>query len=317
VPIKREGDPRNTDVDGDGDGGSSGTGSGLDEITEDEKMRRFLSSSTVCIPWTYEGHSHSPEAYLQSNPHLTYEQKQELLREAERDSVIFANTIVALAEFISALPEGTNEICICFSCPDRMVRDTMALSIRALAAMPPNCTHHERKSVFPWLAGGAGGPGGEHESLIAESTENEQIETKKLLKSREEENTVLKRERNELTVQLLESREELVMVKSKMQQLQHQATKSAATAPDKRNSLPNKNALDTFAGFGVAAASAPAPAATAGGATSAATTAAGGAGAADGAPSSDIGKGEAFKQLSSKIIELETKISVATKREVC
>ena len=317
VPIKRDGDSGGgPDDDSDnhfsngngasrhshtGGGGGGNAGSGLDEeaTEEAERMRRFLSSGTVSIPWTYEGHDHSPEAYLQSDPNLSYDDKQEILREAERDSVIFANTICSLAEFISALPEGTSEICICFSCPDRLVRDTMVLSLRALAAMPPSCTRHERRSVFPWLA-----PEGGDAQLVAAASENEQLETKKVLKAREEENQVLKRERNELTVQLLASREELVSLKNRMQQLQNQTSKSLQT-PDKRNS----GTANTFAGFGAAQDAASAASATGG---------AGGllGGGSGGGGGTEIGKGEAFKQLSSKIIELENKLAIATKREV-
>lgn len=287
VPIKRAGDDEEEDG-GDSSFRNSDTGTGLDQESEEERMRRFLSSSTVSIPWTYEGHNHSPEAYIKNDPNLSYDDKQEILREAERDAVIFANTVVALAEFISALPEGTSEICFCFACPDRLVRDTMVVSMRALTAKGPHATRYERRAVFPWVQSEG------TVELVAESTENETVETKKILKAREEENMVLKRERNELTVQLLESREELVGVKNKLQQLQNQAAKSMQT-PDKRNSMPNmvnKKATDEpFAGF---------------------------AAAADAPPASvtDIGKAEAFKQLSSKIIELENKLSIATKREV-
>jgi hypothetical protein len=258
------------------------------DLSEDEKMRRFLSSSTVSIPWTYEGHNHSPEAYANSDPNLTYDEKQELLRAAERDSVIFANTVCALAEFISALPEGTIEICFCFSCPDRLVRDTMVLSMRSLAALPPNCSRYERKAIFPWLS--SENP----EKMVAESTDSEALEVKRVMKAKEEENSVLKRERNELTVQLLESREELVALKSKMTQLQNQ-NKTMPT-PDKRNSgtanTIKKGATDEpFNGFPPNSDAAAANAA-------------------------DIGKAEAFKQLSSKIIELENKLNIASKREV-
>jgi hypothetical protein len=144
VPIKREDDQSESEFNSDGT-------SGLDDTSEEARMRRFLSSSTVSIPWTYEGHNHSAEAYVVNDPNLSFEEKQEVLREAERDAVIFANTVCALAEFISCLPEGTDEICLCFSCPDRLVRDSLVLSIRGLAAMPSSCTRYERKAVFPWL----------------------------------------------------------------------------------------------------------------------------------------------------------------------
>ena len=62
------------------------------------------------------------------------------------------STVCSLAEFISSLPEGTEELSICFSCGDRLIRDTLVLSIRALVMMPTDCTRPERKKVFPWIS---------------------------------------------------------------------------------------------------------------------------------------------------------------------
>ena len=81
----------------------------------------------------------------------------------------------ALAEFISSLPEvkivflfqrnshhwndwkhpwmqGTTELKICFSCSDRIERDTLALSIRSLICLPSHYTRIQRmQTTFPWL----------------------------------------------------------------------------------------------------------------------------------------------------------------------
>ena len=273
-------------------------------------MRRFLTSSTVSIPWSYEGHNHSPEAYFQNDPTLTYEEKQELLKEAEKDSVIFANTVCALAEFISALPENINEICFCFSCPDRLVRDTMVLSMRSLAFLPSNCSRYERKSMFPWLK-----HSNNTNNLIAESNENEKIETKRILNKKEEENIILKKERNELTLQLLESREELVNLKNKLNTIQNSSTNSSNN-DNKRNSLNNSNNNinkkgiidEPFNGFP--------PSNTETNSNNNNNTNTTGSNNSTSSSNMSDGKAEAFKQLSSKIIELENKLAVASKREV-
>ena len=276
-------------------------------------MRRFLTSSTVSIPWSYEGHNHSPEAYFQNDPTLTYEEKQELLKEAEKDSVIFANTVCALAEFISALPENINEICFCFSCPDRLVRDTMVLSMRSLAFLPSNCSRYERKSMFPWLKHSNNTT--TNNNLIAESNENEKIETKRILNKKEEENIILKKERNELTLQLLESREELVNLKNKLNTIQNSSTNSSNN-DNKRNSLNNSNNNinkkgiidEPFNGFP--------PSNTETNSNNNNNTNTTGSNNNTSSSNMSDGKAEAFKQLSSKIIELENKLAVASKREV-
>jgi len=50
-------------------------------------MQRFLSSSILAIPWTYEGCHHSPEAYAGDNFDLTAEERQQLIKEAEEGSM--------------------------------------------------------------------------------------------------------------------------------------------------------------------------------------------------------------------------------------
>ena len=88
VPIKRESTTSSA--------GTSGSNTDEnDEAAYDEKMRKFLSSSTVQIPWTYEGHNHSPEAYAEQNEsQLSAEEKEEMIKEMERDSIIFARYVI-------------------------------------------------------------------------------------------------------------------------------------------------------------------------------------------------------------------------------
>jgi len=276
------------------------------QAEEDERMARFLASSTLSIPWTYEGHHHSPEAYLDAEQvaSLSAEEREEMLKEAERDSIIFASTIAHIAEFISSLPEDTNEICICFSCADRLVRDLLVVSMRALATLPLDCTRFERKrKTFPWLSKDTGEM---ISQAVAESNDSSEIEAKKMLKSKEEENLVLKRERNELTVQLVESREDLVRVKADLmnKQLLLQQKEKLLQQQQRDESTASEN---TFASSASAAA--------VGDVSSdlAATAAA----AAVDAPTipTAVGQGEYFKQLSSKIVELENKLAIASKKE--
>ena len=46
-------------------------------------MKRFLTSSILAIPWTYEGIHHSPEALTADNFDLSAEERQLLVQEAE------------------------------------------------------------------------------------------------------------------------------------------------------------------------------------------------------------------------------------------
>jgi hypothetical protein len=268
-----------------------------DDNGTDESMRRFLSSSTVQIPWTYEGHNHSPEAYadLQSESMLSAEEKEEMMKDLERDSIIFASTVCSLAEFISSLPEGTEELCICFSCSDRLVRDTLVLSIRGLVALPSDFTRHERKKVFPWISDS----GEVLSNLIAENNESDK-ELQSRLMILEETNNALKKERNELTIQLVEAREEVVIMKGSRHTYNNHkeegnnnhninnnnSSNSVVTAhhdsSDHHSPIDNSCSVqhhhddDTTSGGGR----------------------------------------EAFKHLSRKIIELENQLSIANKREV-
>ena len=310
-------------------------GDGKQTEAEAEKMRRFLASSTVAIPWTYEGHNHSPEAYAASAGSVdgmggrqgaaeAEEERARLLRESERDSLIFASTVSCLAEFISALPEGATEVRICFACSDRLVRDALALSMRALACQPAAATRPERMRVFPWLGlsdgcGGSGTTAGSDEEGDAQSEMSSESEAdgdegrrgrrwrargpagrgsardvlvaavsageadgdaRRQLRLREEENAALKRERNELTDQLLEAREQL---------LTWRVTAGAKTAAAAATGVGNESS-DVLVGHDDG-------------------------GGAEGEGADHVGA-MAVKQLSGKVIELENKISIAAKKEV-
>lgn len=234
---------------------------------EEDKMKEFLNSSILAIPWTYEGHNLSPAAYIADNESkLSPEERDRLLKEAEEDSINFANTVVALAEFISSVPEGTKELLLCFSCDSRLNRDGLALSMRALACQPTGTTKIDRKKVLPWLSN----DGEVSADILAESNESD-AELKNRLKTVEEENSNLKRERNELTKQLLEAKEEISIVKSKSPLVRvssHGDNHIVESAEQLSDSMPPVDHIDQI------------------------------------------------KELSGKVIELENKLSIITKREV-
>lgn len=184
---------------------SPGSVSAPESGGEDEKMRQFLNSSILSIPWIYEGHNLSPAAYIAENEsQLSPEDRERIVKEAEEDSIIFANTVCALAEFISTLPEGTSELLLCFHCVDRHARDVLALSMRALACQPSNSTRANRYSTLPWFHSDPSAG----QDLVAEAAETDQ-DLRRRLKAMEAETIELKRERNELMNQLLAVREDL------------------------------------------------------------------------------------------------------------
>lgn len=186
---------------------------------DDEVMKRFLQSSILAIPWTYEGHNLSPEAYITGiESRLSPEEREKLLKEAEEDAMIFATTVVALAEFIAAVPEGSDELLICFSATDRLTRDTLAVSLRALACRPPQSTRYERMRTLPWVIAEEDNDqtlNAEHDHNHSNNNNVVDHDLKRRLKSMEEESAALKRERNELTMQLLQTKEEMLLMKSK------------------------------------------------------------------------------------------------------
>lgn len=281
---------------------------------EETKMKRFLTSSIVAIPWAYEGHNHSPEAYAADidSRHASAEERERALARAEQDGIIFANTVCALAEFISALPEGTDELMLCFSCTDRLVRDALALSIRSLAAQPNGCTRYERRRVFPWLSLEDGEDAvynedgsGSSSSLVGASSESEQ-DVRRRLRAVEEESLALKRERNELTVQLLEAREEVVHLKSNGGNIgggnnyKSQTHLSSANEEDGNNASAQLT-LDKADADVSATSETQATGDTVSGLLS---------------PGGSSGNSEAYKQLLCKVIELENKVAIDSKREV-
>ncbi len=207
VPITRKSVEASAESPVEGEGGG---GEGEDR---EQVMRRFLSSSILAIPWVYEGHNLRPAAYIaEDGARLSAEERECISREAEEDSIIFANTVCALAEFISSVPEGTAELLLCFACPDRQARDLLALGTRCLACQPGEATRLERALALPWRHGadadagtGVGAGAGEQEG-VAEHSESGQ-DLRRRLKALEAEHIALKRERSELMLQLLAARD--------------------------------------------------------------------------------------------------------------
>jgi hypothetical protein len=281
---------------------------------EEEKMRQFLSSSILAIPWTYEGHSLSPAAYIAENESkLSLEEREKLLKEAEEDSIIFANTVVMLAEFISSVPENTEEILICFSCSDKSTRDLLGILMKLNCCFPLDMNRYDRlASSFPWLldeeeqqqlmdsdyltvegdSGRESGGGGGSQRKGIEEVSLENNDLKKRLKTIEEENSLLKRERNELTKQLLETKEEMSMLKVKGSSV---STGGAAplslenrTSVTEEGKLEDNNSSHSEGKSSVFS---------------------------DGIISISE-KSEEIKELATKIIELETKLNISMKKEV-
>jgi hypothetical protein len=259
--------------------GGNGTGNG-----EEEQMRQFLSSSILAIPWTYEGHSLSPAAYIAENESkLSPEERERLLKEAEEDSVIFANTVVVMAEFISTVPEGTEEILICFSGSDKLIRDILAFTMRTFTCFPEKMSRYDRLlHGFPWFQEDIDEA---NENNNGEGYEAAESELKKRLKVVEEDNSFLKKERNELTKQLLSTKEEIALLKaSRQQQHQLQSGGGSLDSSDHHPFSPTSNVGDSEY----------LPSIT----------------------SPIVNSSEEFKELSVKVIEMENKLTISLRKEV-
>jgi hypothetical protein len=262
-------------------GGNNGTGNG-----EEEQMRQFLSSSILAIPWAYEGHSLSPAAYIAENESkLSPEERERLLKEAEEDSVIFANTVVVLAEFISTVPEGTEEILICFSGSDKLIRDILAFTMRTFTCFPERMSRYDRLlHGFPWFQEDIDEA---NENNNGEGYEAAESELKKRLKVVEEDNSFLKKERNELTKQLLSTKEEIALLKaSRHHQQQLQSGAGSLDSSDHHNHpfSPNSNTVGDSEYL---------PSIT----------------------SPMANSSEEFKELSVKVIEMENKLTISLRKE--
>lgn len=99
--------------------------------------------------------------------------------------------------FFTNLGSLVPEFRICLACGDRMQRDTMALSIRTLAAFDSAASIRDRIAILPWYGLDV------DSSKSVQSMAGSELGTR--LKELELENTALKRERDELNLQLLET----------------------------------------------------------------------------------------------------------------
>ena len=299
-------------------------GDGSDGEGED-KMKKFLSSSIVAIPWTYVGHNLSPLAYLsEGDAKLSPEEKERIIREAEEDSITFANTVCSLAEFISSLPEGTQELCICFSCPDRLSRDALVLSIRGLSCQARNSTMYDKLKVLPWTTSL-----GDDISELTTDIHESDADLKKQLKAFERENIELKKERNTLTMQLVETREEMMTLKHRQQSV----SAGSISLPGNQTLSKSQSSQDNLPShltLGV-----PVDSATESSSSADLPSANSHSDSADSTPvlpndqtneamdsaqsgnSGGVGgDADTTRQLSRRVIELETQLSIATKQQV-
>jgi hypothetical protein len=128
-------------------------------------------------------------------------EKEQIKQFAEEDAINFANTVCILAEFVSTLPEYIKELKISIACGDRLQRDLLVCSIRALSCQPTGATTNERMKVFPWISDSG-------EKILADVQDlNSDKDLQLRLRALEDENVSLKRERNELTLQIMAQRE--------------------------------------------------------------------------------------------------------------
>eukprot|EP01035_Chromulina_nebulosa_P021107 gene21107-27349_t len=202
---------------------SSSTNSTNNEPAEDKAMESFLGSSTLQIPWVYEG-VHSPEALS-----LAAEASVE---DAEEDAIAFASTVCSLTELVSSFPESTTMMKICIACSDRMQRDILVSGLRILVSRPVGITDHERRQLLPWIDRSI------TDKPLDGLSDNE-LKLQKKIRSIEEENVSLKKERNELTSQLMLQRESLAHKRKS------QVIKDKEEVPDTNNSDANNVDEDT------------------------------------------------------------------------
>jgi hypothetical protein len=250
----------------------------------DPSMSSFLSSATLTIPWVYEG-IHSPEAIAAvRDPHVSDEQRERLRKEAEEDSINFANMVVSLAEFIASMPDSTTEIKICLSCPDRLQRDVLASAIRSLLCQAAGATSAERLRALPWLSSDASqqstSSGLDESSDSAAASDIASLRLR--MKALEEDNYSLKRERNELFEQIMIEREASVKRDLQANKASITSTSQDSTSQaDASLSITVETPLDTLDGQ---------------------------ADKEESSPNDRV--------VTAKLIELETRLSVASRREV-
>jgi len=116
------------------------------------------------------------------------------------DEGIFSDTVCSIAELVSSLPAGTKKLRLCFVCSDRMQRDALALTLRALACVEKSTSTEDRLKTLPWIDASG-------QRVLTSAASESAVEMGERLNVLENENVKLKRERVELTMQLLERHE--------------------------------------------------------------------------------------------------------------
>lgn len=255
-------------------------------------MQSFLTSATLTIPWVYEG-VHSPEVVAKSidnHDHTSEEEKERRKREAEEDSINFANMVVSLAEFIASIPDSAREIKICISCNDRLQRDMLACTIRAIICQPPGTTTAERLSMFPWLQRRLTDEAFEEGEGPNETSAYDVQALKQRLRSLEEENFSLKRERNELLEQIMDEREAAIqrenMMSNSSRNLRDSSSSNDLTLSTTTDDLDRKKIHASTEDMTII----------------------------DGEKGEESPKMQ--RNLAAKVIELENKLQIASKKEV-
>jgi len=100
-------------------------------------------------------------------------------------------------EFLETIPPDTTCFKICLACSDRMIRDALVLSCRALAGFNPDVGVRERLQSLPWFSSDGTRRVAEVQSMAGSDLGGR-------LKQLEDENATLRRQQQELTLQLME-----------------------------------------------------------------------------------------------------------------
>lgn len=175
-----------------------------------------------------------------------------------------------------------------------MIRDLLGITMQVFTCFPEKMNRYDRLAAsFPWLL--EDGTRDSEEERGGEEADAMENELKKHLRNVEEENSSLKRERNELTKQLLQAREEIAVMRARETHHPSSGTEGTLTASSAASAeetmmmhLGSSSQHDQSVGL------------------------------PHNLSKSDLllsGAGEETKELSAKIIELETKLNLLTRKE--
>jgi chaperonin cofactor prefoldin len=117
----------------------------------------------------------------------------------ERSGANFQQIDVFFRKLYGSGLSSITELHVSVACGDRIQRDALALTIRALASLDPSVSLRARMETLPWYSA----DGASASSAPVESTASNEMYAR--LKDLESEMRALKQQRDELTLQLLEA----------------------------------------------------------------------------------------------------------------